>query len=935
MYATWIRATASATAALLPVWGAILMAGCSGDPEKRLAAAVPDMDRTMVRHLAVSDDSTLFRHARSTGVYPVRRAGTRIVESLLSDSGRKFEDTRTVVLPALERVAAVYESEFNSVRFSREARFWRTATSGQAVRLSLLRSRSLLILQDTTITTPQRIGQFEQLLDLYEQTGYLPGIAMCRHELGNLYAQTDKTRQRMYYQRALAAADTAGMHPMICQILGTLGHEAAVEGRTDSMFYYWDRSRRVAERHRLPDYSARIYEFYARHYETEGRLALAQDLLLKAQEVCRSLKGGYRELRFVVKLIDFYNDLECWEVSGRLLPRAALLEQKVPDTIPAGTYAHAIRARLARARYLMATGNVDDAEGIVNDLKPLARQQLQRDQYPRLLFTWSEELLAGGYEGRARDPIDEGLDRSKQVNFPYLIPKFHLLRAEMSLRQQNYDAALAAIDEFEKTTKDWPAKYEREWITRDVLMSRLLLARGYADSAATALVGGLARLEKFLAAKDASTHGYLWLDKNDNLRRLLREHTQADPLAAYGAELYWRRLYQRLGARPGSVAAGISGLTENESLDTRLRALASDALGRLSRRGSTHVLYTINDGRVVRFTAGSGGISRNRLAVPVAELKRIVAEAWNGMSATRDDRHSPLDPALTRSLRALALQLLPPEVGDARPASPRPLYISADGFLAALPFETLNVAGDGSYVPLLAHWDVVYLRRSRSAYPRHRLPVSGGLLVADPALSPQIRRQLSVPEALPGASQEVAEVAVRVEGAVVLDGEAATKTAVLDSWENVPLVYVAAHFLAHPEIPFLTLLPLADPGESAAPDAAFVDIGDVRAADLRGCDLAVLSGCATGAPYLSRRVTGPSFGDAVCDAGARQVIQTFWKVGDDYARERLGVFFGQWHGSGESAAAVLNRVRRDELRSPDGPVHPYFWAAFHIKLSHL
>jgi tetratricopeptide (TPR) repeat protein len=313
------------------------------------------------------------------------------------------------------------------------------------------------------------------------------------------------------------------------------------------MLYYRDRTRRIAEAHGLPDYSARIYEFYARHYETEGRLALAHDLLLKAQEVCRSLKGGYRELRFVVKLIDFYNDLECWNMSARLLPRAELLEDKVPDTRPTGAFAHLLRSRMARARFLMATGRVDEAEAILAGIKPLAGRQLQRDQLPRLLFAWSEDLTDGGYDDRARELVDEGLAHSKRVHFPYLIPKFHLLRAQLRLRAGDPDGALAAVADFERTTADWPAKYEREWIARDVLVTQVLHARGDADSAATTLLSGLARLNHSLAVREPSTHGYLWLDHNGGLRRELRGWTRSDPPAGYGAELYWRGLYARMG----------------------------------------------------------------------------------------------------------------------------------------------------------------------------------------------------------------------------------------------------------------------------------------------------------------------------------------------------------------------------------------------------
>jgi CHAT domain-containing protein len=146
---------------------------------------------------------------------------------------------------------------------------------------------------------------------------------------------------------------------------------------------------------------------------------------------------------------------------------------------------------------------------------------------------------------------------------------------------------------------------------------------------------------------------------------------------------------------------------------------------------------------------------------------------------------------------------------------------------------------------------------------------------------------------------------------------------------------VAAHFLSNPEVPYLTLLPLSAAAADSPPDASLLVIGDVRKADFAACELVVLSGCATGAPYAEGTVTGPGFGDAFLDAGARAVVQTFWAVPDDAAAATMSEFIRLCRKDDVPVPRAISQVRRGEMRGPDGIRHPYHWAAFCIKLAHL
>lgn len=914
---------------LLPVAGIITIGGCGSDPAADLVSSVPGMEREFARHLVSDDDSTIVRYARKVGVYPFRDAGAAIVEALQTAPPGSFNKTRSDLLPHLERIDYVYLLEFYSRYFELEVTFWSNVTPVDAARLATARGRWHETFHDTTLSAARKIERVESILDVYKSTGYLPGIAACRHEIGNLMATIDKTRQLLYYRRALADARRAHMYPLTCQILGTLGHEAAVAGDADSMFYYWNQSRLVAERHKLPDYAGRIYEFFARHYQTEGRLALAHDLYRDAQAACRRFHGGYRELRFVVKLVEFYNELGCWEISGRLLQRAEVLEAQVPLGPGGDAYPPRLRAGVARARYLMATGRVDEAEAILNEIKPFVRQQLQRDQYPRMLYTWGRDLLEAGRGDAAAPLIDEGLARTEKVNFPYLVPRFFMLRAQLEYERGDYDAATSALSSFERTTAGFPARYRREWIASDMIRTHILLERGDTDSAIVHLGATLTRLETYLGGLDASTHGYLWLEQCRGILDLLHDVTAGDALASYGARLYWYGLYRLIGSGYAPASTG-----HGEGVLAMFRRRAAAAQGELARTGRVHCTYHVAGGRLCRLTATQDGVRHDDLPTPVAEIQRLVTGAWNLMSIPPAGRDEAVPLELVTPLRALALQLLPREVLDGRPASPSQLLVSAHGFLASLPFETLNLSAHGGYRPLLQDWDVAYVRcAGKSTAPRHGTRFE--LVVADPDLSPGTRHRLSIAQPLPGAAREMAVIAGYLERPLELKGPDATKERVMAAWEDASLVYVAAHFLSNPEVPYLTLLPLADTGDDSPPDASLLDIGDVRAANLVACDLVVLSGCATGAPYAGDRVAGPGFGDAFLDAGAGAVVQTFWTIPDDAAAVTMSEFVRLRVEENVPAPRAISRVRRAAMRSPDGVRHPYHWAAFCIKLARL
>jgi CHAT domain-containing protein len=155
------------------------------------------------------------------------------------------------------------------------------------------------------------------------------------------------------------------------------------------------------------------------------------------------------------------------------------------------------------------------------------------------------------------------------------------------------------------------------------------------------------------------------------------------------------------------------------------------------------------------------------------------------------------------------------------------------------------------------------------------------------------------------------------------------------SCRDASYFYFAVHTLRDPAVPYLVLIPLAADSLDTGPDAEYLDILDIRNCDLSRCRVAILSGCSSGAPYVALAGSGPSLGDAFLDSGSGAVIQTFWDVDDNDARNLMTAFVRLWKGTCLTEVKTLSEARRRAMMSSDGVRHPSSWASYSIKLSKL
>jgi hypothetical protein len=592
----------------------------------------------------------------------------------------------------------------------------------------------------------------------------------------------------------------------------------------------------------------------------------------------------------------------------------------------------------------MARGDVGAAETFFRRTEKAIRDlhlpYTKDPETARLYLFWAEGLLENGRPEAALDIARRGFRLSSKADLPVIAAQTALLMAKAAFLAGDPGSCRRALAQFD-TFAEEEVRLERERVEKFALLGRLELASGDRRAAEEALEGGLRSIEMFASNSDASVQSYLWIGECDELRQLMHDLTTHDPALGYGAELFWQDFYGSLGrAKYAKQEAGsppeskgdrrASGGDERQWATAAFEATARAARARISERGAVHSVYVCRGDEIWRWTASPDSIRRETLGCPTDEVKRRAIVVWNAMALDHPDPGRFPSRALSENLRWLALSLLPPEVAQAT-SSPAdgPFLITTDGFLSGVPFEAFDVGGEEQYTPLLLRRDVAYLRRSAGAdRPPSEEP---GVILANAATSHDAARRRLPRTELVEALREGGTLAALEPDSRMLVGEDATKAGLRSLWQDAPFLYIATHMLRDPQVPYLMLVPLAGPAEPAAPDAGYLEFDDIRAADFGRCEIVVLSGCASGAPYVDIRNAAPSLGDAFLDAGARSVVQTFWDVKDEDAGQLMARFIPMWRNPAMDDVRALNEARRFVFRKSGGMENISAWASFYIE----
>ncbi len=922
---------------------------CSTNKDRHARRLLEGLPPEFVRHLVSSDSSSFALYARQMGFEALNGMNNHVFRRVheLSIQG-KTNDARLLEGYA-DRIAQAFSTVYQDDSYLSEIAFLRDLPEKRREELWGSRWAYIAAPSDHLLSPEEALEKHTRYARIFASLGDSAWVAMANLHMSDAYERLgDYERQKQYLIAACSEFRKLGENKMACETLGRLGSQYEKWGQPDSMAICYEQALEIAYRGRMGYQAARILDFFGAYYGRLGRLDVKRRLLERAIDVARAYDPGCYEVRFIKETMKFHANLGCWDIVENLVTQVRGLERECEDLELGMAEIHILRTDVYEAQVRMASGDTARADEILRrvnrrlpELKLPASYRGEDDEYA---YCRAQGLLSNG---RPRDALEEArkkLSRPPTESLPLWSAQLSIVAAKAACALGESDVAQQALAEFDRFAVGEENELRTELSERDALLGMVALARGDTGRAAEAAANGLTKLRETAASIDASVGSYLWLTDADELRQLVHDVVAGDDIAGYGAEFYWRELYLLFGARErGTTGLGAAharrGRTptaaspSSETLVHGFQSLGRQALESLSRPDRVHTVYLVRDKEIWRWTATRSGVRKDVLSSSTEEVRRLVTSTRKAMSSYPDDPDAPADEGLRKNLRALARALLPPEILDTNssPLESPSLLVTTDNFLGTIPFEAFDVGFREEYEPLLEHRDVAYvrhIRRDPTLKSRGR-----GLILVNGEPSAGFRGGPRRLRTLGGAEAEGETLAAYDSSAILLSGESATKQRLAQSWENAPYIYIAAHTVCDP--PYLAMIVLGKPGDDPSPDAAVLDVTDIRAADLRRCGVVVLSGCSSGAPYVAAGGVAPSLGDAFLDAGAGAVVHTFWDVKDKDAL-RIGTSFVKgWKNAKMDEIHALAEARRAQLRGPKGIRHPSSWASYAITVSRL
>jgi tetratricopeptide (TPR) repeat protein len=900
-------------AAALVLALALVVAGDATTRVHDLGREIPGLDLRFARHLLFDDDPTFRRYCRDVGMTELK-AATYLLQTLML-SGDRTTNARNFrqLSPYQRRIAGAIASEYDSPEHLDDLRILEEL--GERRYDVVLALRTLNQLQSGGAPpTPAKFERYRSLITEFDSLGYQRGALYAEGALAREVASAGRVAEReALLNRALDRSRRIGDHLMICQYLGEIGFGHRLAGQTDSMFACYLEGIAVADRHRIPEQASRLRLFLASYYAAEGRLAVATDLMRRAQSVCREYGGGPLELRAVLQSMDQFAELGCWDIVDQLSHRVPVLLRAMPHTMHGDqALTYGLEPRLWEARLLAARGQPSAAATRFASLAPTVRQVRGREGYGDVLAEQADALLACGRPREALTTIRRGLGYADSVHLPAIASGLALAQVRAQLALGDPGAATAALLESRMRSAADPSDPPDRRFLQAALAARIALGAGRREQARRTVEQAWIEFRDHVAALEPGPQSSLALAKLDELRSVGHEVLTGQPAAACAWELEWRAQAARFGR------------ADDGEWNHAVVARGPPALA--SMPGTVRLVYAMTPAGLTRWTVLSGQVRQDVLAIDAEQCARTVENLVTQVSRDPDTEDAHFPASLRDTCVLLGRELLP----DTLRSLPRSrVLVSAEGELARLPFEILD-AGDGNgYQPLLARHDVAYARPA----PRIvRRPGDGTTVVLTDADVPPGSAMSGGLGRLKWVAEEAAEIGERMPRARVVRSTDVSKQDVLTAWSHASVLYVAAHLTRDPEAPLVCYFPMTFGARQHRLDDSYLDLRDVLSLDLSGCDLAVLSSCASGEPYVVGGWAGPSMADAMLDAGARAAICTRWQVRDDRARvvaPRLAIAWTR--GPGDPLARWCD-VRRTMLRDRQGWRHPFEWAAWSVTI---
>jgi tetratricopeptide (TPR) repeat protein len=911
-----------------------IVAGCSRDPGEAgsLRELVPGLDPELGSLLERDDVRGLHEYLERTndrsGFF---NAPLQIINLIDTSSLESYRASRARFGPMFRRLAVLHASEFGErglLAFVDELDAMAPADGLHWLRLD---KRAETYRRDPELDLETKYLRIQALADTLATLDQRTGSLSVESRLMEIAADLGlERRKQLHRRRALALSREIGADGWTAQLLGTLCYDLLEAGRVDTAQAVAREATTIASESCIPNQAGRVESILAVYYSRIGRLSLASEYFEEAYAAARRCRVGYFELRYLLSKLFFYARLGCWELVGREIPRIqVILAEMVSSSWHDGSEAFRVNAWRLMANYHLERGEIARADSLFAAAAELARAEPRNYMYAAVLLVWSREFVRHGEVERGLELALRGLDYVRDEHIARHEPRFLRILVQGELARGRREAAESWFHELSAVNDSADAPDGR--ITDLLLRMGLCEAAGDRRGAREALTVAVSHHLRDLTSWGPGVASYLKLDRRDELRAALHRHFVTTPEDGLAVELAWRAQLRRWMVANRWQTAVAPGEGLQSLLDCGHDAVR-DLIAWCSTRAAVALVYGHLDARLLRWTVAGGAVRCDTLAVPVPDIRGDV-EAVLPRLRTLPARETPFPPAdLYRQLAELSRRLLPDACWR---DDGGPLLIAPAASLQHLPFAACNLDTTGGYLPLARRWRVANLRSLRCE-PDTQRATGPACIVGAPTLDERIRRRYPGLNPIPHALSEARRAAASFASCRLLVGDDATKPALVTAWEGAPVVYFASHLFRDPDLPYRSFIPLAPSPGQADPAFTYLGFHDVLAADLRGCELVVLSNCSSGVGHQGDVAVAPSLADAFIDAGASGVIHTHWPVDDSSAETIMRRFVENWQGTDlDSAWSALDACRREFMQQEGRYRHPALWAGYALTLGRL
>ncbi|MFN0151932.1 MAG: CHAT domain-containing protein [bacterium] len=787
------------------------------------------------------------------------------------------------------------------------------------------------------------LRSYERRLELAQQTRSPVDEAWARSGMGYVLHLLDRHEQsRQEYLRSIRLFQAAGLTRLeISPLIGLGRVETALGNDARAMQCYqraWVASRASGDR---------LNEMWAANNmgameSARGDLSMTAAYQQRAYEIALELQHAE------ALPVPAMNLAKCAQRLGDLEKAEALLTSTREWYLAhgGGNLLSQIDLHLASLRTVQ--GRNQEAIGILRPLvATLAELEPQhRDEAVALL---ARALAESDSAEAAVFLLSSYVARGEDLMYSDDIPATYLLLAGLHLRADHASEGFLWASRAREAAEIRGARYER---LQAMLLESIFERRsGDTQAAAVALHAALDSLETIRGgittpewretygqemAQYAIDAASVFLEESAAPQESSRTRAFFDAVQRIKARTLLDRVTapRRDGAAPadGPRSQRITSLAEVQSVLRAGEVLLDFCVG---TRVTFLIVVTSDSSRVVRLPGPES---------PLADRVRLIRAMVASEDASVRSQFDPERRAVMQ--RSLGREL----VGDAADVIERAsrLLISADGFLATVPFNILITAGADDV--LMARHDVVeipsasllVLERTAGRHP----PDGNSAIVA--IASSDTR--------LVGARNEVRDLARQYRNVRAVLGEVAAR-GLESAAAGCEVLHIAAHARVVDRSPWQSGFQLTDtiridaangatrrpageeiePGFLSSEDMlrvvrAFPPDPYLRAWQIAGlrldAGLAVLSGCETAGGRVTTGEGTLGLTAAFLSAGVPAVVSSLWPIEDRATHHLMDLFYDRL-AEGEPVATALRRAQLEMRKSPQF-AHPYFWAGFTV-----